>query len=111
MSINGVNQVKPLKQLTRQVLTLPSAPAVFYINSVSHVGPLNPSCWNIENFGKVELTRHYGIASLSLREILCREEKGIWSAVITNMTASDGNIDGNVHALVGIMMIKYVRSV
>ena len=111
VSVNDENHVKPLEQLTRQVLTLPSAPAVFYINLVSHVGLRNPSCSNLENFGQVELARHYGIASLSLREVLCREEKGKWSAVITNMTASDGHIDGNAHALVGIMMIKYVRSV
>ena len=109
-SINDGSDVKPLEQLTRQVLAQPSAPAVLYINLVTRVGPRNPSCVNLETFGQSDVARHYDVASISLKEVLCRKEKGKWKAKITSMTASDGHVNGNAHVLVAVMMIKYVRS-
>ena len=110
---------KPLEQLTRQVLVYPSAPAVLYINIVGGLGPdpatkrvWNPSCINLENFGQTAVARHYNITSFSLKEILCRKEKGHWTVKFTNMTGSDGNHIGlQAHALVASMMIEHVRSV
>lgn len=87
VSVNDKNKIKPLEQLTRQILTSPSAPAVLYINLVSRLNTGNPSCVNLESFGQAQLARHYEITSLSLREILCRWQKnGKWRAVIKNLT-------------------------
>ncbi len=110
---------EPLEQLTRQVLTHPSAPAVLYINVVSNLAfyantskVKNPLCINLETFGQTEVARHYEITSFSLREIFCRKESGKWKVVFTNMTASDGNhIGAKAHALVALLMIEHVRSV
>ena len=111
VSVNDGSDVKPLEQLTRQVLAHSSAPAVLYINLVIWVGPGNPSCVNLETFGQSDVARHYDVASISLKEVICRKEKGKWRAKITSMTASDGHVNGNAHALVAMMMLKYVRSV
>ena len=114
------DEPKPLEQLTRQVLAYPSAPVVLYINLVSGLGldPINkkirnPSCINLESYGQTELARHYGITSLSLREILCRKETaGQWKVVFTNMSGSDGNHIGvKAHAQVAMMLIHYIKSV
>ncbi len=110
---------EPLEQLTRQVLTYPSAPAVLYINVVNNLGfnpntgkVNNPSCINLETFGQTEVARHYEITSFSLREIFCRKEKGKWRVLYTNMTASDGKHIGlEAHALIASLMIKHIRSV
>ena len=111
VSVNDGSDVKPLEQLTRQVLAHPSAPAVLYINLVTRVGPRNPSCVNLESFGQSDVARHYDVASISLKEVLCRKEKGKWRAKVKSMTASDGHVNANAHALVAMVMIKYVRSV
>lgn len=102
----------PLEQLTRQLLKYPSKPALLYVNFVRGVHAGNISCINLESFGQVELAGYYGIASLSLREILCRKENGNWKAVITRMMSSDGNhVDGRAHALVTTLMIRYFESI
>ena len=111
VSVNDGTNVKPLEQFTRQLLAHPSAPAVLYINLVRNVGPINPSCQNLESFGQDDLARHYEITSLRLREMLCRKKNGKWKAVISSMTASDGkHVNRDAHALVALMMIEYVRS-
>ena len=112
---------KHLEQLTRLLLTYPSAPALLYINLISGLGvgpnntdkPFNPACRNLETYGQTELARHYEITSFSLKEIFCRkDEKGQWRAIFTNMTGSDGQHIGlKAHALVASLMIKHVRSV
>ena len=112
---------KHLEQLTRLLLTYPSAPALLYINLIGGLGfgpnntdmPLNPTCRNLETCGQTELARHYEITSFSLKEIFCRkDEKGQWRVILTNMTGSDGKHIGlKAHALVASLMIKHVRSV
>ena len=112
---------KHLEQLTRQLLTYPSAPALLYINLIGGLGfgpnntdkPFNPTCRNLETYGQTELARHYEITSFSLKEIFCRkDEKGRWKVILTNMTGSDGKHIGlKAHALVASLMIKHVRSV
>ena len=112
---------KHLEQLTRLLLTYPSAPALLYINLIGGLGvgpnntdkPMNPTCRNLETYGQTELARHYEITSFSLKEIFCRkDEKGQWRVILTNMTGSDGNhINLKAHALVASLMIKHVRSV
>ena len=107
------------EQLTRQVLQYPSAPAILYINLVSGLGldpkakkVINPTCTNLENFGQTEVALHYGITSISLKEVLCRKEDGQWTAVVTNMAGSDGrHIGVKAHALVAVLIIDYVRGV
>ena len=113
VSVNDENKIIPLEQLTRQVLTHPSTPAVLFINLVRYKGSRNDSlCENLECFGQTKLARYYNITSLSLRELLCHKEKGEWRAVIKNTTGTDGeHINVQAHALVATMMIKYVRSV
>ena len=113
VSVNDDNKIIPLEQLTRQVLTHPSMPAVLFINLVRYKGSRNDSlCENLECFGQNKLARYYNITSLSLRELLCHKEKGEWRAVIKNTTGTDGkHMNINAHALVATMMIKYVRSV
>jgi len=108
---------KHLEQLTRQLLTYPSAPQLLYINLVANLGyqsePFNPTCRNLETFGQTELAHHYEITSFSLKEILCRKnKKGRWKVILTNMTGSDGKHIGlRAHALVGFLMIKHVSNV
>ena len=111
--------VKPLEHLTRQVLTYISAPVVLYINVVHDFGvnPVtktvqNPSCNSLEDFGQKELAGHYGITLISLREIICRKEKGRWKVVFTDMAGSDGkHIGVEAHAHIAMMMMEYVRRV
>ena len=74
-SVNDGRDVKPLEQLTRQVLAHPSAPAVLYINLVTRVGPRNPSCVNLETFGQSDVARHYDVASISLKEVLSEKKR------------------------------------
>ena len=111
VSVNDLNKSTPLEQLTRQVLTHPSTPAVLFINLLSYERNNRLICTNLECFGQTKLARYYNITSLSLRELFCHKEKGNWRAV-KNTTASDGqHLNVNAHALVATMMIKYVRSV
>ena len=112
VSVNDLNKSAPLEQLTRQVLTHPSTPAVLFINLVSYERNNRLICTNLECFGQTKLARYYNITSLSLRELFCHKEKGNWRAVIKNTTASDGqHLNVKAHALVATMMIKYVKSV
>ena len=113
VSVNDDNKIMPLEQLTRQVLTHPSMPAVLFINLIRYKGSRNDSlCENLERFGQTKLARYYNITSLSLRELLCHKEKGKWRAVIKNTTGTDGkHMNIKAHALVATMMIKYVGSV
>ena len=113
VSVNDDNKIMPLEQLTRQVLTHPSMPAVLFINFVRYKGSRNDSlCENLECFGQTKLARYYNITSLSLRELLCHKETGEWRVVINNTTGTDGkHMNIKAHAIVATMMIKYVRSV
>ena len=117
INYNLRGKAEAYEQLTRQVLEYPSAPAVLYISLVSGLGldpktehVINPSCFNLENFGQVELARHYNITSFSLKEVLCRKENDQWTAAITDMAASDGRHIGiKAHAMVAMMLIEYIR--
>ena len=119
INYNTRSKAESLEQLTRQVLTEPSAPAVLYINLVSGLGHdpktkkvFNPSCINLENFGQTELARHYAVTSFSLKEVLCRKERRRWKVAVTDFAGSDGRHIGiKAHAQVAMMMIEYVRSV
>ena len=121
MSANdkGRATAKPLEQLTRQALSYPSAPVVFYINVVHDFGvnPYtkkveNPSCVTLEDFGQTELARHYDITSFNLREIICRKEKGRWKVMHSSMAGSDGkHIGVKAHAQIAYMMTEYVKNI
>ena len=119
INYNTVGKAEPLEQLTRLVLSQAAAPAVLYVNLVSGLGlnpktktVFNPNCLNLENFGQGQLARHYGITSISLKEILCRKINGKWEVALKNMAATDGRHIGlKAHAQVGMMMVEYVRSV
>lgn len=119
INFNIRGKAEPLEQLTRQVLSYPSVPAVFYINLVSGLGldpttqkVINPLCTNLENFRQTELAHHYGISSFSLKEVLCRKKDDGWEAAVTNLAGSDGRHIGiKAHAQVAIMIIEHVRGV
>ena len=121
MSANdkGRATAKPLEQLTRQALSYPSAPVVFYINVVHDFGVHyytnkveNPSCVTLEDFGQTELARHYDITSFNLREIICRKEEGRWKVMHSSMAGSDGrHIGVKAHAQIAYMMTEYVKNI
>lgn len=121
MSANdkGRATAKPLEQLTRQALSYPSAPVVFYINVVHDFGvnPYtkkveNPSCVTLEDFGQTELARHYDITSFNLREIICTKEEGRWKVMHSSMAGSDGrHIGVKAHAQIAYIMTEYVKNI
>ena len=121
MSANdkGRATAKPLEQLTRQALSYPSAPVVFYINVVHDFGVHyytkkveNPSCVTLEDFNQTELARHYDITSFNLREIICRKEEGRWKVMHSSMAGSDGrHIGVKAHAQIAYMMTEYVKNI
>ena len=73
---------KPLEQLTRILLNLPSKPAVFYVNLVDNIEEevetnriFNPLCRNVEDLGQSAIAKHYGITSFSWRDVVCPKTK------------------------------------
>ncbi|XP_022784224.1 uncharacterized protein LOC111324831 [Stylophora pistillata] len=98
----------PLEQLTREVLSEGSSPAVMFVNFVQ--GDVKrPKCENLENHGQTLLAKHYGITTFSLRKFLCSgfsaKQKNL-----SKMFATDGNHISIIgHAQMAFMMINHVR--
>lgn len=103
------------EQLTRVVLSSPSTPAVMFINLVSGLGKdsitnktINPSCSNLEDYGLVEIAKHYNITALSLRDIVCPKRREKRRIAIPNMASSDSRHIGiRAHGQVALMLIDY----
>lgn len=98
----------PLEQLTREVLSEGSSPAVMFVNFVQ--GDLRrPKCDNLENHGQTLLAKHYGITTFSLRKLLCSGFAGKRKK-LSKMFATDGNHISIIgHAQMAFMMITHVR--
>ena len=118
--------VAPMEKLTRRILNLPSAPAIIYIQIVGNLGVnkyagkiLNPQCKNLEDYGQNELVKHYGIAGIRWREIVCptttakhRTHKSISELTESKMISRDGLHVGDLgHAQIAYLVITYFQSI
>ena len=120
VNFNTMGKAEPLEQLTRQLLSHPSKPAVIFVNVVSGLGKdpstgkiINPGCQNLEDHGQTELERHYKITSIRLRDIVCPVSKaGKRRITQTNMATSDGrHIGSKAHAQIALLLINHARDV
>ena len=104
--------VKPLELLTRQLLALKSAPAVFYIN-LSVVNQANPKCLSLVNLGQNEVADHYQITTFSWLDLAC-PLRGTerWVDIKPGFVSEDGtHIGVTAHAQLAWMIIRYFQSV
>lgn len=98
----------PLEQLTREVLSERSSPAVMFVNFV-HGELKRPICENLENHGQTMLARNYGITTFSLRKFLC-SGSSVKGKKLHKMFTADGNhISILGHAQMAFMIINHVR--
>lgn len=97
-----------LEQLTREILSERTSPAVMYVNFVQ--GELQiPVCNNLENHGQTMLAVNYGITTVSLRNFLCSSPLRIGKKS-SKMFTSDGNhVSVLGHAQVAYMIINHMR--
>ena len=98
----------PLEQLTREILSERTSPAVMYVNFVKGVSQI-PACNNLENHGETMLAVNYGITTVSLRNFLCSSPLQMRKKV-PKMFTSDGNhVSILGHAQVAYMIINHIR--
>ena len=106
---------EPAEQLVRVLLFSPSAPAVMFINLVSGLGKspitnktINPTCSNLEDYGLVEIAKHYKITTFSLRDVVCPKTRKKRHISVPNMASSDHHHIGiKAHAQIALMLINY----
>lgn len=105
--------VRPLELLTRRLLNVPSAPAVFYVNLVVADPVSNPKCLCLVHLGQNELEEFYQITSFSWVDLVCPSNGTQRLFKITpNMISKDGTHMGiKGHAQLAWMMIKYFQSI
>ena len=111
---------KPLEQLTRLLLTLPSRPAVFFVNLVENIWKddvthviLNPLCHNMEDLGQSAIAQHYGITSFSWRDVVCpltKNGKRVIRAKPGMLNADKARIGRKSHVQIALMMTHYFWS-
>lgn len=96
-----------LEELTRQLLSEESLPAVMFVNFIQGENFI-PVCNNLENHGQTMLAWHYGITSLSMRESLCPNMENKKRPA---MFSSDGHHASIIpHAQMAMMIIDNVRN-
>ena len=105
---SGLPMTLSLEQLTREILSETTSPAVMYVNFVQ--GQLQrPVCNNLENHGQTMLAVNYGITTVSLRNFLCSNPLQIGKK-FPKMFTSDGNhVSVLGHAQVAYMIINHMR--
>ncbi|XP_077993255.1 uncharacterized protein LOC144447227 [Glandiceps talaboti] len=61
------------EEITREVLELPNKPQLIYVNFLYGKQISQRSCNNSEDIGGCELSLHYDIPSVSLKEAICKK--------------------------------------
>ena len=113
------NPAKPLEQLTRIILSLPSHPALIFLNFFRgdyYKTTVGNDCPDSEDEGGQVIAELYGIPSLSWRNVIC-SEMGQKDAVLAGLSinslfSSDGyhpSILG--HAQMASLLITYMKGV
>ena len=113
---------QPMEQLTRRLLSLSSAPLVFYVTLVDLIEKtkwwtkvLNPRCLNLEDLGQFELARYYNISIFSWRDVVCPlKEKPLERRIRLGpgmINKDHFHIGTKGHAQIALMMSCYFTNV
>ena len=108
LKFSKIPMTLPLEQLTREILSERTSPAVVYVNFVQGESQI-PLCNNLENHGQTMLAVNYGITTVSLRNFFCSSPLQIGKK-FPSMFTSDGNHVSIIgHAQVAYMIINHMR--
>ena len=107
----SVNLSLPIEQLTRQLLTFPTQPAVIYVNLLSGRSYYQ-GCTNLEDFGQHLLSDLYNITTFSWRDAVCPLLDGDFRMPLKTcaVVCKDGHhINQLGHAHISLMIINLLR--
>ncbi|XP_028408540.1 uncharacterized protein LOC114531094 [Dendronephthya gigantea] len=104
------NKCIPLEQLTRQLLSYPTEPALVYVNFFP-VENCNSTCTNIENFGQNVLTYLYNITTLSWKNAVCMRQGSLFNTCRDLVSKDKMHINQLGHAHISLMIINLIRKI
>lgn len=123
----NMDPAKPLEQLTRVLLTLPSHPAIIFVNFFRgdyYKTTLGQNCPDSEDEGGRLVAEYYKITSLSWRNVICSQMKQepLFASLafkreyspltLKTLFSSDGYHPSLLgHAQCASLLISYIRSV
>ena len=103
-------RIMPQEQLTRQLLSYPTEPALVYVNFFDGA-TCNNTCSNLEVVGQTILTDIYNITTLSWREAVCLKKAGSHLNPC-DLVCTDGMHNNQIgHAHISLMVINLFRKI
>ncbi len=103
-------RIMPLEQLTRQLLSYPTEPALVYVNFFDG-GTCNKTCSNLEIVGQSILTDIYNITTLGWREAVCLKKAGSHLNPCDLVCTDGTHINQIGHAHISLMVINLFRKI
>ena len=107
----NVNRSLALEQLTRQLLSYPSQPALIYVN-LYHGDYHRSGCKNLDDYGQRALSRAYKITSVRWRDLVCPLAVGNVREPLTGLDVlcrDEDHVNLLGHAQVSLMLINMIR--
>ncbi|KAL9972535.1 hypothetical protein ACROYT_G018861 [Oculina patagonica] len=105
---------KPLEQLIRIILSLPSNPALILVNFFAgnyYKTAVGQDCPDSEDEGGLSIAQHYKLTSLRWRNVICSQENGK-KLDLKKLFSSDGYHPSLLgHAQMSALLISYVKGV
>jgi hypothetical protein len=103
----NTNKSLPREQLTRQLLSYPTEPALVYINLFN-----GKNCTNLEDYGQDILTNTYKITSLKWRNAVCSKNARNCLKEPCHLFGSDRmHINQLGHGHISLMVINLLRKI